>query len=259
MLSARNCSHDGCRFGNGGFSTLLLPPAFNILMLAAFTALIPVNLHTGLRYKTPSGASLIILGLLVEAIGHAGAVLLPLNAASHDLFSLYTIGTLWGATLIGSANYLALPRVMLVYGKDFTVVSRPVYFTAVFVFLDALGLAFQSAGISILSHRDAESEVRWHALTAKYLAIGSIANSFDANQLLQGTRVLIAGLAFQVTSVAAFLATYWYFRVKLSSRHHVLDPRYSAVYLTPRFNFWLLCTYRAASLRHHETRTTLLT
>lgn len=155
----RDCDTEPCQIGDGFFSSLQPAPVSNAFMLAAFAALIPANLFTGIRYKTPFYAVLVIIGLLVEVLGHVSAMLLQANEASHALFCVFVMGTLWGATLIGSANYLALPRVMVIYGREFSLVARPVYCTAFLLSVDVLALVFQSVGVAFASERGEEGVV----------------------------------------------------------------------------------------------------
>jgi hypothetical protein len=44
----------------------------------------------------------------------------------------------------------------------------------------------------------------------------------------------------QAISPAAFLLLYWTFRIRLTRRRYIFDPRYSAIYLSSRFNMMLL-------------------
>lgn len=129
-------------------------------MLAAFAALIPINMFTGVRYKTPLYAVLTTLGLLLEVVGHAGKILLRSNPASESHFLLYMIGTLWGPTFISAAVYLVLPHVMVIYGEQFSLIPEPIYCNILFVALDIFTLAFQSIGIALSATSDTELEVR---------------------------------------------------------------------------------------------------
>lgn len=128
-------------------------------MLAAFAALIPINIFTGVRYKTPLYAVLTTLGLLLEVVGHAGKILLRSSPASDGRFLLYMIGTLWGPTFISAAVYLVLPHVMVLYGEQFSLIPEPIYCNIVFVALDIFTLAFQSIGIALSATSDTELEV----------------------------------------------------------------------------------------------------
>ncbi|KAK0616288.1 RTA1 like protein-domain-containing protein [Immersiella caudata] len=223
MQRPRDCTVELCQIGDG-FASFQPAPVGNALMLAAFAVLIPVNIFTGIRYKTPLYASLIVTGLLVEILGHVAAVLLAANVTSHALFCVFMMGTLWGATLIGSANYLALPRVMVIYGREFSPVSKPVYCVAALSFSDVLALVLQSVGAAFASGGGTEIVVS------------------------QGVQLLIAGLVLQLASLVFFLGAYWYFRIKLSHRRFSLDNKFSNIFTSSRFSSWLLCMQVAAIL-----------
>lgn len=55
--------------------------------------------------------------------------------------------------------------------------------------------------------------------------------------------ILLTGLAIQAASLLAFLGTYRYFRYKLSHRRYILDDRYSPVYLSRRFKYFMICMH----------------
>ncbi|KAK1828174.1 RTA1 like protein-domain-containing protein [Podospora conica] len=198
--------------------------AGNAFMIAAFAALVPVNLYAGARYKTPLYAALIVSGLLLEILGHVGAVLLRTDTTSHGYFSLYMMGTLFGPTLLGSANYLVLPRVMVLYGEDFSLIPRPICFSIAFAIIDIFTLAFQSTGVAFASGNGSPDEKA------------------------QAAPILIAGLSMQAISPAAFLLLYWTFRIRLTRRRYIFDPRYSKIYLSSRFNMMLLAMQAITSL-----------
>lgn len=134
--------------------------AGNAFMLATFSALIPIGVFIGIRYKTPMYISPMITGLLVEVVGHSGAALMQINTGSRPLLCLYLLGSIWGGTLVGVGNYVALPRVMVIYGKAFSLVSRPAYCTVLFAVLDTFALVFQSVGVVWAVSKDAESKAR---------------------------------------------------------------------------------------------------
>ncbi|KAK3492332.1 RTA1 like protein-domain-containing protein [Neurospora hispaniola] len=224
MLTARDCSSDTSCPIPSGFLSYQTSPASNAFMLAAFAALIPINIFTGVRYKTPLYAVLATLGLLLEVVGHAGKILLRSNPASEGRFLLYMIGTLWGPTFISAAVYLVLPHVMVIYGEQFSLIHEPIYCNIVFVALDIFTLAFQSIGIALSATSDTELERH------------------------QGLNILLTGLALQLTSLALFLGGYWYFRLKLSHRRFIFDPTFSMVYLSSYFKKFLLCVQAASVL-----------
>lgn len=52
----------------------------------------------------------------------------------------------------------------------------------------------------------------------------------------------------QAISPAAFLLLYWTFRIRLTRRRYIFDPRYSKIYLSSRFNMMLLAMQAVTSL-----------
>lgn len=159
MLAFGDCSEEACAAPLGPLA-YAAPPAGNAFILAAFAALIPPVIYAGLRYKTLAYASLLLVALLVEVVGHVGKIFLVANPTSHAYSAVYLMGTHWGAVLVGSAANLVLPHVMVIYGDEFRLVSDPIYFNILFCILDIFTLAFQSVGIGFAATASTATEVR---------------------------------------------------------------------------------------------------
>ncbi|KAK4194577.1 RTA1 like protein-domain-containing protein [Triangularia verruculosa] len=200
-----------------------VPPAGNAVMLAAFAALIPLNIFTGIRYKTPLYASLLTAALVVEVVGHVARIFLSTESASPAYFAVYLLGTHWGAAFVGSAIYLILPHITVLYGQEFRLVSSALYINIFFVIMDIFSLVFQSVGII-------------YAATAT-----------SPSQITQAINILLTGLAFQTTTLLSFLLSYRYFRHKINHRRYILDPTFSATYTPRRFSHFTL-TFQTATL-----------
>ncbi|KAK0733307.1 RTA1 like protein-domain-containing protein [Lasiosphaeria miniovina] len=220
---ARDCTAETCPTP-GGFVSWPPSTAGNAFMLAAFASLIPVNVYTGIRYKTLLYASLIIAGLLLEIVGHVGKILLQNDAASVPSFALYITGMLWGPSFISAAIFFFLPHVLVIYGQEFRLISRPVYLGVFFIILDVFTLAFQLVG-------------------AVYGA-----SAGTVVEMGQGSYILLAGLGLNVAGLATFLVGYRYFVYRLDRRRYVFNPTFSAVFLSLRFNRLLLCMQLATLL-----------
>lgn len=134
-----------CPVPDGFFSS---PPstAGSAFFLAAFGILIPVNLYTGMRYKTPLYSSAIIAGLAFEAMGYIGRILLHSDTASSSYFALYTMGVNMGPTCLTAAIFLTLPRIIVLYGSQFTIISQPLYLAVFFLAFGTFALAFEASG-----------------------------------------------------------------------------------------------------------------
>ncbi|KAK3394882.1 RTA1 like protein-domain-containing protein [Podospora didyma] len=220
---AGDCTANTCPTP-GGFVSWQPALAGNAVMIAAFSALIPVNIYTAIRYRTITYTSPLIVGLFLEIVGHAGKLLLQSNPASRSRFFVFMLGTVWGPTFVGAALCNVIPHVLVIYGQEFRLVSRPILISIAFVVLDIFALAFTSVGIAFATNANTETETG------------------------QGVYILLTGLGLQFLSLAIFLGTYHYFRLRLSRRHYVFDPTFSTVFLSSRFNVFLLCAQIAAAL-----------
>ncbi|KAL2187051.1 hypothetical protein L209DRAFT_686011 [Thermothelomyces heterothallicus CBS 203.75] len=215
MLAVGDCSGEACP-NPPGSSPYGASRAGSAFMLAAFGALIPPVIYAALRYRTVPLSLLLLAALLVEVVGHVGRVLLAANPASDAYSTVYLVGTHWGAILLGSATNLVLPHVMVIYGPEFQLVSDPVYLNIFFFVLDISALSFQSVGIGFASTANTAAEVS------------------------QGLIILLTGLAVQAVNLLAFLSMYRYFRHRLEHRRYILDDRYSLVYLSRRFKYFMI-------------------
>ncbi|KAK3994665.1 hypothetical protein QBC44DRAFT_43342 [Cladorrhinum sp. PSN332] len=193
-----------------------IPPAGNLVFLAAFAALIPINIFNGIRHKTPVYALLLTAALLLEVVGHVGRLFLSPSSFNNSHFILYMIGTHWGPILVGSAIYMILPHVTVIYGQQFRLVSNGLYLNISFAILDIFALAFQAVGIILT------------------------ANASTSSHTKQAHAILLSGLSIHAFTLLAFLATYRYFHFKLSHRQYILDARFSHIYLSRRFKYFLI-------------------
>ncbi|KAK4142057.1 uncharacterized protein C8A04DRAFT_30314 [Dichotomopilus funicola] len=215
MLEAGDCSGSACAVPSGSLLTSGAP-AGNAFMLAAFAALFPPVIYAMLRYKTLAYSLFLLAALAVEVVGHVGKVFLVRDPSSHAYTAVCLMGTHWGAVLIGSAMNLVLPHVLVLYGDEFRLVSEPVYLNILFFVLDVFTLAFQSVGIGFAS-------------TAR-----------TATEVSQGTYILLTGLGIQAVNLLVFLGIYRYFKHKLSHRRYILDDRYSLLYMSRRFKYFMI-------------------
>jgi hypothetical protein len=159
MGSAGDCTANSCPVPDGFFSA---PPnlAGNAIFLAAFSLLVPVNLYTGIRYKTPLYSSTIVGGLLFEVLGYVGRILLRSDTASRSYDVVSWLGLVWGATWLSLAISLVPAHVMVIYGEEFSLVSRPIYVTAFFLVFSMCTLAIQAVGVSLIATGNDQAGVR---------------------------------------------------------------------------------------------------
>lgn len=158
MGNRGDCTLLTCPVPDGFFSS---PPsaAGSGFFLAAFSLLIPVHLFTGIRYRTPLYSSAIIAGLAFEVMGYIGRILLKSDVASTSYFALYLTGVNMGPTFLTAAIFLTLPRIVVLYGKGFTLISQPLYFAMFFLAFGAFALAFETAGAAFAATGGIPEEV----------------------------------------------------------------------------------------------------
>jgi hypothetical protein len=134
--------------GDGFFSSL---PSLIVsaIFLAGFATLLPINSWSGMHYNTTTYSLTVVVGLVFEVIGYAGRIVLTLDVTSIAGAVIYMLGTIMGPTFITSAVYQILPHIVVLYGKEFTLVSRPAYFALLFLVFDVCTIVLQSAGVAV--------------------------------------------------------------------------------------------------------------
>lgn len=86
------------------------------------------------------------LGLLLEAVGFFGRLLLRNDLASKSFFFLSLLGTAVGPTLISAAIYTILPHVLALCGSDLSTPLEPIWLNYFFLAFDGFTVAFQVVG-----------------------------------------------------------------------------------------------------------------
>lgn len=143
--SAADCTSATCPVEEGFFSAL--PPLEGAaFMLAAFSALIPINLWIGAKCKTTTYTLFLVAGLLLEVMGYVGMLLLRSDLANKTYFVLLLLGTTLGPTFMTAAIYTILPHILGLYGSDVSIVPEPIWLTYFFISFDAFTAAFQAVG-----------------------------------------------------------------------------------------------------------------
>lgn len=153
-----DCTPGTCPLDNG---YLLYQPSLggSAFMLAAFAVLIPINVFTGIRHKTPLFASTIVTGLLLQVMAYIGQLLLRTDQARRSYFLVSLLGAMTGPTLISASIYLVLPHILIVYGREVSILSRPIYLSVVFLAFDVFTLAFQAVGCAFAVCGGTQDEV----------------------------------------------------------------------------------------------------
>lgn len=228
-----SCGPDSCPVP-GGFFILQPHLAGNAFLLSAFALLVPFNLYLGVHHRTPLYALFFITGLLLEAAGHLGRILLRDDMASRSYFTLYMICTSAGPTLITAAIYIVLPHILALYGDRYFVIPSPLWVGMVFFGFDVFTLAFQVVGC-VFS-----------------------AGGVSSPEMKQGINILLAGMGIQVLSLVSFFAVYYFFIFRLTRHQEWLDSTHASIYLAPRFRVFLVCLQISAAFLLARTITRII-
>ncbi|KAL3477014.1 RTA1 like protein-domain-containing protein [Aspergillus californicus] len=164
-----------------------------ILFMAIFGAAIIPQLVFGIRYKTWTFMVAMILGLIGEAVGYGGRIMLNKNPFKLDGFLMYLVPLTIAPAFFTAAIYLTLSRIVVAYGEKISY-FKPRTYTITFITFDIVALILQAAGGAMASTAEPGDQ--------------------DATDL--GVNIMIAGLAWQVISIGIFtvMGTYFYLRVR---------------------------------------------
>jgi hypothetical protein len=139
------CTLSTCDITVWGFVKYQPSLAGNLLFLTLLSILAILHLYLGLRYRTPSISTFMLLGFVTEAIGYIGRVLLHYDPFARTNFLIYLVCLTIGPVFFAAAVYLCLGRVVMVYGEGISWL-RPRTYTLLFMGCDVVSLVVQAAG-----------------------------------------------------------------------------------------------------------------
>lgn len=122
----------------------------NAFFAGLFALFIVVQIVQGIRYKTWGYMVAMFLGLLGEAIGYLGRVMIHNSPFSNDAFLTYLVCLTISPALLSAGIYLCLSRIIVVYGENLSR-FKPRTYTIVFCSCDFLSLLLQAFGGAIAS------------------------------------------------------------------------------------------------------------
>ncbi|KAI5776573.1 RTA1 like protein-domain-containing protein, partial [Geopyxis carbonaria] len=189
--------------------------ALNAILLVLFALSFLAHTTQGIRWKTWGFTTAMLLGTLAEILGYIGRVLAWNNPFRKDPFMLQIVCLTFAPAFLAAGIYLCLSRVVTIFGAGISRL-RPKSYTYIFVGCDFVSLVLQSAG-------------------------GGIAASADtAAASAMGNNIMLAGLAFQVATLALFMAlcAEYAWRVRTSGRVQ-MDPVYAHLRGARRFRMFL--------------------
>lgn len=190
----------------------------NALYAGVFSVYILVNLFLGIRHRTWGYMVAMVLGLIGEVIGYYARVMLhnnPFDPTGNN-FIIYLVCLTIAPAFFSAAIYLCLGRIVVIYGEH---LSRflPRTYTVIFCACDFLSLVLQAAGGAITSN----------------------AKTVSASQT--GINIMLAGLSFQVASLALFALLCSDFAFRLYRNPQAWSESYVDLYRSKRFSAFLCC------------------
>ncbi|KAG8629636.1 hypothetical protein KVT40_003501 [Elsinoe batatas] len=233
LVDVRLCNPDICPME---YAQLHYIPSksVNAAYLAIFAIFLVIHLGQGIYYRTWGFMSGMVIGLLLECIGYGARLGLNANVFSFDFFVMYLVCLTIAPAFISASIYLCLSRIVVVVGEDIAP-FKPRTYTLTFMVCDFISLLLQAVGGAIAASSD------------------------DPNN--SGTDIMVAGLAFQVVSLALYMVVAADFFIRVRKAHESqFNSRFNHV-RTDRLFKWMAiglaiatvlifirCVYRVAEL-----------
>ncbi|KAF4554496.1 Sphingoid long-chain base transporter RSB1-like protein [Elsinoe fawcettii] len=205
----------------------------NAAYLAMFVIFLIAHIGQGILYKTWGFMGGMVAGLFLEIIGYGARIGLHGNVFSFDFFVMYLVCLTIAPAFISASIYLCLSRIIVVCGEDIAP-FKPRTYTLTFVCCDFVSLVLQAAG-------------------------GALAASSDDSG--NGVDIMVAGLAFQVVSLALYMGVAADFFLRVRKAHESqFNPRFHDVRRNKLFKYMTIalgvatvlifvrCVYRVAEL-----------
>ncbi|OQO04791.1 hypothetical protein B0A48_09715 [Cryoendolithus antarcticus] len=176
---------------NLAHTTYIPSMAGNTFYVAIFGLVLLAQLGLGIWKKTWGFMVAISSGVLLEIIGYIGRIMLSQNPFPDNPFLMSLVCLTIGPAFLSAGVYLCLARLVVIHGEDLSS-FKPRTYTIIFITSDFVALVLQAAGGAIASGATIQSSSQ------------------------TGINIMIAGLSFQVVSLAFFstLALHFAYRVR---------------------------------------------
>ncbi|KAL9058073.1 MAG: hypothetical protein Q9162_001935 [Coniocarpon cinnabarinum] len=235
-IPTEQCTLDTCCLDRG--SVNYLPSvAGNGVYLLIFALILLFQLIFGIRYKTWGFLTGMGIGVFGEVVGYGGRIWMHYSIFKQNPFLVYLIPLTIAPAFLTAGIYLALGRVIKVYGDRFSLLPAGTY-AVVFVGCDFISLLLQAAGGAITSIADPGSSTQ------------------DT-----GVNTMIGGLSFQVASLALFMLLAGYFFWNVRRNFTSRNGQFANLTGTRRFHYFeaalclatllifIRCVFRVAELK----------
>ncbi|KAI5781921.1 RTA1 like protein-domain-containing protein [Geopyxis carbonaria] len=208
------CTLDTCPIENSFFD--YRPSlAANTSLLALFGLSLLANLVQGVAWKTWTFMIAMVLGNLTEILGYVGRVMAYNDPFKMDPFLMQICCLTLAPAFFAAGIYLCLSRIVIIFGADISRIP-PAWYTKIFISCDFISLILQATGGGIAS-----------------------VTSQNGEDPKTGNDIMVAGLAFQVFTLALFmcLCAEYTWRVVRSGRQ--LDAMYAQLRGSLKFKGFL--------------------
>ncbi|EHL01200.1 putative Sphingoid long-chain base transporter RSB1 [Glarea lozoyensis 74030] len=192
----------------------------NAIFAGLFGLFIIVQLFLGIKHKTWGFMTALCMGLVLECVGYIARVLMHDDPFNGDWFLMSLVVLTIAPAFITAGVYLCLARIISVYGEHLSR-FKPRTYTIVFVTCDFICLVLQGLG-------------------------GGIAASADTKKSSDlGKNIMMAGLIFQVVSLALFGICCGEFALRVLRGRGSRNERYTAITSSLLFKGFLVALFVA--------------
>lgn len=154
-----------------------LPP--NTILLVVFAIVVCAQIVLGYHTKVFAYSIVVAIGALLETIGYVGRVIMHNNPWNDTGMRMQIVCLIIGPSFTAAGIYLTIKHAILYYGPGASRL-KPKLYTWIFIGCDAGSILLQAAGGGLA---------------------GSAGDNLDL--LNTGNNIIIAGIAFQVVTMAA--------------------------------------------------------
>ncbi|GAB7327852.1 hypothetical protein MBLNU13_g11642t1 [Cladosporium sp. NU13] len=192
----------------------------NVFLLILFAICFFAQLVIGWKTKVRAFAIVVAIGCGLESIGYGGRLMMNENPWTSDGFKMQVCCLILAPSFLAAGYYLTIKTVVNHLGRESSKLA-PRWYTWIFIGCDIVSILTQAAGGGIAS-----------AAT-------------DGDNLLDvGNGLIMAGIAFQVATMATCMVLTLDFFIRLSRnrRNDVASTGTPGALSDPKFKFYLGCS-----------------
>lgn len=190
-------------------------PSFagNIVLAAVFAACTLGQLVLGLRYKLRAFTFAVSVGCAGEAVGYGGRIIMHSNPWSAGGFKTQIVCLVLSPSFLAAGIYLTIKSLVTYFGPEYSRL-KPRLYTIIFISCDVFSMVIQAVG-------------------------GGVASANDPSIVGIGSKIIVAGIAFQVATMAVCLLLAAEFGYKIHKNQHTFHQ--SGTAMPAKFRFYAIC------------------